>query len=129
MNNTVTWAKRRWQNDIRQKLNTGRMGTKQWWSLVKEQQGLARDDILPPINRNDGTIAFSNKEKAEELASHFSNKMKVGRPHKPPPRLICRTQASIDTAVIRELRVRSLLSSLDTSKAVGPDGISPLLLR
>lgn len=127
--NTVVWAKRCWQNDIRHKLHTGRLGTKQWWSTVKEQQGLARDDIIPPLTRVDGTAAFSSKDKAEELARHFSDKMRVAQPHKPPPQLIYRTQASLSTTIIHESRVRNLLSSLDTSKAVGPDGISPHLLR
>ena len=125
----MKWAKRTWHKDIKEKLNSGRVGTKLWWNLVKEQQGLARDDIIPPLNKEDGTVAFTNKEKAEELATYFSNKMKVAQPHKLPPKLICRTHTSLHTVSINESRVKSLMKTLDTSKAVGPDGISPLILR
>ncbi len=129
LNNTIAWAKRRWQADVKKKLREGRMGTKQWWSTVKEQQGLANDDLIPPLTLSDGTVSFKRKDKAEALAQHFSSKMKVPQPHKETPQLIRRTEASLNTIYTDVKKVKALLSSLDTTKAVGPDGISPLLLR
>ena len=83
------------------------MGTKMWWNLVKEQQGLARDDIIPPLNKSDGTTAFTNKEKAEELASFFCNKMTVPQPNKIPPKLIRRTLTSATKVDIDESRLKT----------------------
>ncbi len=55
--------------------------------------------------------------------------MKVPQPNKIPPRLIRRTLTSVCKVAIKESRVKTLMETLDTSKAVGPDGISPQILR
>lgn len=68
--NTTKWAKRTWHRDIKN-IDFGRLRTKFWWHLVKEQQGIARDDILPPLNMDDGPIALTNKEKVEECYLFF----------------------------------------------------------
>lgn len=102
------------------------MRTSLWWSQLKEQHGLARDEIILPFNRADGSVAFSNKVKAEELVSPFSSKIRVAKQldsfSAPEPLSLC-------TAFMSESRVKTLTETLDTSKAVEPNGISPLLLR
>jgi len=53
------------------------MGSKQWWTITKDLQGLSREDLIPPLARDDGTIATSSQERAETLAQLFSTKMSV----------------------------------------------------
>lgn len=100
------------------------MSSNLWWSLAKEKQNLARDDIIPPLNRSD-TVAFSNKEKVQKLASHFSNKMKVTQPGS----FVAPEPVFVLLFYVTESHVNTRLSPLDTSKAEGLHGISPLVLR
>jgi len=41
------------------------VGSKAWWSSIKQQQGFAPDDRIPPLNKPDGSMATSSREKAE----------------------------------------------------------------
>ncbi|KAG0718991.1 hypothetical protein GWK47_007413 [Chionoecetes opilio] len=70
------WAIKKWEEDLRRKLRGPGVGNKTWWSLVKEKQGISRQDSIPPLTKQDGTAAVSSKEKAQLLANLFSAKMK-----------------------------------------------------
>ena len=68
MKNTAAWAKSRWMQDLRGKLEKGSIGSKQWWGLTKNMQGLTREDLIPPLQSENGIIATTSKAKAEVLA-------------------------------------------------------------
>ena len=53
------------------------VGSKTWWTLVREKQGLNCQEAIPPLSRPDGTFATSSREKAELLAEYFAAKMTV----------------------------------------------------
>nr|XP_045603079.1 uncharacterized protein LOC123761179 [Procambarus clarkii] len=67
MKEVQKWAISRWESETRRKLASGRVGSKVWWSLVKDRQGYSSEDTIPPLNREDGTVATSNQEKADLL--------------------------------------------------------------
>ena len=67
------------------------MGKKNWWRIVKEQQGFSSDDGIPALSKADGSVALSAKEKAELLADHFSKKMQVPDPTRNTPFIPLRT--------------------------------------
>ncbi len=48
--------------------------------LVKDRQGLSRQDTVPALTRPDRTVATSSKDKAQLLASLFAGKMEVDDP-------------------------------------------------
>lgn len=129
MRDTQEWAAEQWRATLKAKLRGGQVGTKRWWSLVKEQQGTSREDTVPPLQRGDGSVAQTARDKANLLARHFSEKMNISDPDRAPPTLPEVTKDKLVTVVTSEWEVKKLLSILDESKAVGPDYISPRLLR
>ena len=129
MEETAKWAIKRWEDDTKTKLRGNQIGTKQWWSLIKEKQGLMRDDTIPPLTKDDGSSATSALEKAELLADMFSRKMKVEEPDRMPPHLPQLTNDSLSNIIVRENQVRTILRGLNVKKALGPDKVSPHFLK
>ena len=129
MKQVQQWAIGRWQEDIKTKLTRRSVGTKDWWNLINQQQGLDNEDSIPPLSKPDGTAAISGTEKAELLASHFANKMRIPDPSCSPPVLPSRTNARLTTCHTNEYEVRKLLKKINVNKALGPDSISPHILK
>jgi len=121
MRATQKWAINRWKEDLRLKFTGRSVGSKAWWSSIKQQQGFAPDDRIPPLNKPDGSMATSSREKAELLASVSSEKMRVRDPDRPPPSLPPVTHSKLSSFVITEAEVRQLLNNVDVQKAIGPD--------
>ncbi|KAK4306662.1 hypothetical protein Pmani_021555 [Petrolisthes manimaculis] len=84
---TCEWAMNRWEEDLKKKLHGPGVGNKTLWSLVKEKQGASCQDVIPPLTRQDGTVATSSMEKAQLITNLFAEKMRVEHPHLPPPSL------------------------------------------
>ena len=129
MRNTQEWASEHWRANLRGKLRGGQVGTKRWWNLVKEQQGESKGNTLPSLLREDGSLAHAAQDKANLLARHFSSKMCVPDPDKLPPSLPTLVSEKLETVKTSEAEVKNILLKVDQKKAVGPDNISPRLLR
>lgn len=129
MKQVQKWARNHWQMDLKQKLTGRSVGSKTWWNLVEQQQGFTPDDSIPPLDKPDGTVAASGVEKAELLASFFAGKMKVPDPDRPPPTIPVLTNNSLSSITITEEEVKQLLLQVDVKKALGPDNISPHILK
>ncbi len=129
MVDTSRWARRRWENDLRSKLSGPGVGSKTWWTLVKERQGTSHQESIPPLSKGDGTTATNSKEKAELLAELFSNKMTVDDPTRSPPQLDLESDQTVMTVEVTQEQVERLLRAVDVKKATGPDNISPQVLR
>ncbi|XP_047485873.1 uncharacterized protein LOC125036956 [Penaeus chinensis] len=121
------WAVNRWKEDLRLKLTC----RSAWWSCIKQQQGFSPDDCTPPLNKPDGSAATSSREKADLLASLFSEKMRVHDPDRSAPSLPLVTHSKLSSFVITEAEVRQHLNKVDVHKAIGPDkrSASDLLLH
>ena len=91
MKNVQKWAHKHWKDDLKRKLSRSSVGSKAWWNLVKQQQGFAPDDSIPPLDKPDGSVATSGEEKAELLASYFAGKMTVPDTDRPTPFVPSRT--------------------------------------
>ena len=126
---TSKWARRRWENDLRNKLRGPGVGSKTWWSLVKEKQGASHQESIPPLSKPDGTTATSSSEKAELLAGLFAQKMTVEDPRRTPPRLETECDELVTTVEVTQEQVERLLREVDVRKATGPDDVSPQVLR
>ena len=129
MKNVEAWAKTEYKQSLKRKLTNRNVGTKSWWSLEKKYQGYTTDDSIPPLERDDGTTATSSLEKAELLGSYFANKMKVPAPHQAVPVISTLTNNRLSTLHITEEEVKRLLLKVDVKKAIGPDNISPQILK
>jgi len=129
MRNTQEWALEHWKECLRGKLRGGQVGTKRWWSLVKEQQGESRESTIPSLLREDGGVAHSALDKANLLATHFARKMCIPDPERTPPTLPDIVRVKLVLVKTSESEVKGILLKVDENKAVGPDNISPRLLR
>ena len=129
MKRTSKWAIATWKRDLRSKLSGNSIGSKEWWTLVKEQQGHITHSRIPVLNKTDGTLARTSQEKAEVFAEQFSSKKTVTDPNRPTPNLGLRCADHLDSIYINEEEIRRLLKGVNTKKATGPDEISPHLLK
>ena len=111
----------RWKKDLQHKLSGQVVGDKVWWKCIKQQQGLCQEDLIPPLTRPDGTVATSNHEKAQLLATHFANKMSVPDPDLLPPHIPMYTKATSSTINIRAATIMKILPRFDLNKTMGPD--------
>ena len=129
MTRTAKWAKTRWDACLRRKLNSNQTDPKQWWNLVKEKQSATFRERIPALRKPDGELAITSQAKADLLAQAFSQKMRTREPLRQPPTLPHLTGTSLDGVVITEDDVRRHLKGTNTSKAPGPDGVSPHFLK
>ena len=129
MANAQKAAIQRWKTDLTAKLSGQNVGKKEWWSSLKQQQGLATDSTIPPLTTPSGEVVTRGRDKAELFSAHFSTKMSVTHPNNTPPRIPVLTTAELDSLHITMEEVMALLSKTDTKKALGPDNISPHILR
>ena len=113
-----------------------------YWKLInKATSRIAHKKSIGPLRRNDGSLALTDKEKAQLMNSYFAtvgenlintlptisdNSQTEGTNHDDPPVLSITRTSSI---VISNRTVLEKINKLKTSKATGPDGISPKLLK
>ena len=105
------------------------MRSKGWWQLIKQQQGFNDDDIIPPLFGPNGNVAISGEEKANLLASHFAAKMQTPEPNRKPPTIPKKTNKKLTLCLTNKSQVEKFLRNIDVKKAIGPDNISPHILK
>ena len=129
MKRTSSWAKARWERNLKGKLSSSQVDPKQWWSLVKQKQGSTSHERIPALKLPAGDLATGGQEKADLLARHFSNKMTTDEPDRLPPVLPQLCETRLDNLVFTEGVVYKHLKNINTKKAPGPDNLSPFLLK
>ena len=105
------------------------MGSKTWWTLVKERQGATQQESIPPLRKPDGTRVTGSSEKAEMFADLFAAKMTVGDPGRPPPQLDLECNQLLTSVEVTREHVEHLLKAVDPKKATGPDDVSAQVLK
>ncbi|CAG4916568.1 unnamed protein product [Colias eurytheme] len=124
----ISTAKSEFIGSIGEKLLRYPSGSRAFWSLAKAVQGNFCKPSLPPLRREDDTLAHSSKEKADLLGALFaSNSTLDDRGNVPPT--IMRCKSSMPNVHFRQNAVRKALFSLDTHKSSGPDGIPAIVLK
>lgn len=119
----------RWKEEIKTNFSGQSVCSKNWWSGVKQQNGLSTNSAIPPFIRNDRSVAIRDNDKAELLAAHFSSEMSVLYPLRVPSELPSLIRASPENPTVTTEQVKSLLLQTDPKKTQGPDNISPHILR
>ena len=103
--------------------------TKTWWNTAKWLLGKGRDTSYPPLEVNGKKIS-DNKMKADAFNEFFLSHSNVDTANAElPPMQNVYQGDPLDSIIVTENEVLDLLKSIDTSKATGPDGISPKLLK
>ena len=128
-NRQIKMAEQDYNKNLAAKLQESKnISSKQWWNLAKIFLGKNNDSSYPPIL--DGDIAlFDPESKAEAFNNLFLSHSTVNTDKAILPELIYITDKELSEINFNDTEVLDLLKTIDTSKATGPDGISPRLLK
>ena len=104
------------------------ISSKKWWKLAKSFLGFNHENTFPPIKEGE-SIYFDNKSKAQAFNNFFISHSSINTEgaHLPDP--VQLPENAFSDIVITEMEILDLLKSIDTSKATGPDGITPRMLK
>ena len=84
---------------------------------------------IPVLLNDDNEVVNGDLDKAKLLNSFFSSQSIIDDSDKEVPDLDYNNEHVLEQITITELDVNGILSTLDTSKAPGPDLISPKMLK
>ena len=117
---------------IRQRLTSGSLKCKQWWSCVKKAGGLGRQSSIPVIRDDQDTEYITCKEKAEGFGYFFAKKCSIDggdfdESNIPPFPQRC--SSTLCRVRFRPSTIKRHLRQLDPAKATGPDGIPARVLK
>ena len=101
--------------------------TKKWWQTVKWLIGKGGDTSYPSLVVNNNQIT-NNRDKAEAFNHFFLSHSDIDDSNAQLPDEQ-NFQVGLDNILATEQEVNDLLKCIDPSKATGPDGISPRLLK
>ena len=135
-NRVIQSAKLARHTALRNKLTSGNMSGREWWTTIKQACGSRRNATIPTLTDQSGTEHLSNSEKAECFGRYFASKCSLGQNDFPPnlsssefPNVRRRTNASLSEVRFRPDTVRRELKRLNPAKATGPDGIPARVLK
>ena len=99
-----------------------------WWRTVKQVLGYAQDTTVPSL-RDGNRLIEDSASKAEKFNHFFTSHCNIDTSEANLPDDTRVSQTVIDNIVISCEEVEDLLKTLNTNKALGPDGISPQILK
>ena len=109
--------------------NSGK-NPKLWWKLVKNfYKGSSSTSNLSQPLLVEGKLVTSDKDKANELNNFFVKQTQVETEGSQLPLIHPLGKDNISMITITASNVRDLLQILNVSKACGPDGINPKILK
>ena len=105
-------------------------GEKSWWRTVKDILGKGISDSYPPIlDPSNGEHEVDAGKKATLFNKFFLSHSKLDESNATLPPFTNEHDNKIVSIVTSEKEVLELIENVDISKATGPDGISPRLLK
>ena len=111
-------AHHHYQRSLINKLQSGTTD-RTWWNLTKNISGLNK-----PYNRSAPDV--------DSLASYFASKLSLSADFDPASSAVPPANSNVTCKRswrVKLSKVRSVLSSLDVKKAIGPDDVSPYILK
>ena len=101
---------------------------KTWWKIVKDFLGYKSNVSLPPIKNGDLEY-FDNTDKANAFNEFFLSHSNIDASSAQLPNQYYHTNNRLSNLMLTEDEVCDILKCIDTSKATGPDSISPKMLK
>ena len=120
-------AKTNYENNLIVKLNSNTTNVKTWFKLAKQLSNKKQSQTIPTLSHN-GKESSIDKEKAQILNDYFCSQSSLQNDNKTPPDLPT-VNVSLDVFEISPNNVIDAIRSMDSSKACGPDMVSPRLLK
>ena len=122
-------AKENYFNRLGNSLNDPNIGSKKYWSTLKQFLGTRKTPKIPPI-RNDRDILVSDvSEKASIFNSFFAKQCSLIETGSvlPPEQFL--TDLRLENLEFNEDKIKSLINSLNINKAHGWDDVSTRMVR
>ena len=110
----------------------GTRNSKKWWTILKSFMGQSVKIEFPPIILENGDIITDDKQKADSFNEFFSRVTFVEDAYDNIPNiepLLAGNNYMLRNITVTENEVLDQLKILNTSKAYGPDEVSPKLLK
>lgn len=102
--------------------------SKRWWHVAKSYLNKNKSSSYPPIHYNNIKIT-DNKEKAQAFNDHFQSYSNINDSDASIPEFACNNNPKLSEIKINYDDVNDLIKCIDTSKATGPDLITPRMLK
>ena len=113
-----------------EKLKSNTLSTKDWWSTLKSFIIPCTKSSIPPLEVNND-IYTDESDKANLLNNFFQSQTVLNEQNATLPNLPDNTFSNLhlDNIIFSQLEVESVLKTLVTGKASGPNGLSNRILR
>ena len=122
-------AKQSFHDKLANKLSSGTLTSKDWWSTLKYFIRPESKSTIPPIEHNDN-IYTDEHDKANILNNYFQSQTILDDTNAILPDLpLIHLQSELTRIVLTPLEVKSILQSLPIGKASGPNGLGNRILR
>ena len=108
-------------------LNEHTSSTKSYWKIVNRVMNKARQPVIPPLLVNN-TFVLNCIDKCKLFAEFFSQQCKPINNGSILPSFNFRTAQRLNDVLLDDDKILSLIRSLNSNKAMGPDGISAHML-
>ena len=122
-------SKSKSNENIANKLKSGTLSAKDWWSTLKTVISQNRSNSFPPLD-NDGQIINDDIDKDNALNDYFRDQTLINDTDVEVPDVIQHNVAhGLRSLILSPAEIEAILKSLPIGKAAGPDGISNRILR
>jgi hypothetical protein len=126
---TILLAKRSFIQKTSEKLASLPNSSKSFWSVAKRISKNFCTSSFPPIINSDGKISSTPQDKANVFAAEFSKNSNLDDSDATPPASYGISENQMPPINFKTNKIRSIIKTLDQSKACGPDGIPPIVLK
>ena len=122
-------SKKSYKQSLSDKLKSGTLYSKQWWSVLKAFLSQNNSSSIPPLEK-DGIVYSDETEKANLLNDFFRDQTLINDKDAVLPDIFPYTiHTPLQSIVLSPDEVKEVLKSLPVGKASGPDGISNRVLK
>ena len=123
----ISEAKTTYSQRIRESISSQKIGSRDFWRIYNSVVNSGKSAIPPLFNGLQ--VISSSKDKANLLAQLFAENSSLDDSDAVLPEFPAKTDRSLDSITITPKEVSKVLSSLDQSKASGPDSIPVVVLK
>ena len=127
--NLLRSSKQTYFDNLSEKLKTNNnLNSKDWWKTLKTFISNNDKSPIPPLKDND-TIYADDNEKANLLNVYFKTQSDLNDTNKEVPHINITNHNRLSTIQTTPDEVKSIIDTLKTGKAAGPDNINNYILR